>query len=253
MEFLDVVREQAALLGHGSQVDRTVCSEGVAIIQPREPVAHLNCFYPLERDFRYSTDVLRGLRELFLSKGVDGWIFDAREQFTVDGAKWTACVHVPAGAVVRGPVDDGFQCVRTSDVGRWSKAYTDAQPGRSPDSFKERTSRIMGLCETQLYLFMYSGEVVGAGSLVRTGGDAWLANGFAVKQDFRGGILGRARAVRMATGSDVVAMTDIRFARVLERALAGASILGAGQFLRLGDVMAGECAPGRRPLALPAA
>ena len=51
--------------------------------------------------------------------------------------------------------------------------------------------------------------------------------------------MSRARAVRMATDSDVIAMTtDIRFARALVRALGNARVLGSGDFVPISSLAA---------------
>lgn len=236
MDFLDVVREQVGLLSHGSLVDRVVCPQGAAVMQERAPIYYHNCFYPFESEFRYSRDVLRRLESFYRSKNLDGCVFDCFGEFPGRSFARMAAVLVPETATVT-VEDHDFTCVRTFDLDRWSDTYASAA-GPSVDrlALRERTGRLENARETRRYLFGHCDEVIGAGALVRVTDDTYMVSGFAIRKEFRGGILARVRAVRMATDSNVVALTDTRFARVLVRALGGARILGTGEFVRISSL-----------------
>ena len=237
IQLFDVVREQVRVFACGNHVDYDVCPQGAAVFQTRTPLPHLNCFYPLTEDFRYSPDILRRLSRFYGQQGVDGCIFDPCGTYAEQAFATIACIHIPPTAP-SGHVDSDFACVRTFDLEQWSSIYALASPDTCPDALYDRMAAIMHSCETRLYLFKHRKETIGAGSLVRAAGDAYMASGFAIRKDYRdGGIMSRARAVRMATDSDVIAMTgNIRFARALVRALGDARILGTGGFVRIASL-----------------
>lgn len=238
-QLFDVVREQVDVMSLGNHVDYDICPGGAVVLQARDPSPHVNCFYPLTGDFRYPPEVLRKLAGFYGSRGVDGCVFDPFRMYPERAFATIAFIHVPATCPV-GHIDSDFSCERIFDLELWSRTYGVASPATCPDSLHDRMAAIMRFRETRLYLFKHRKEIVGAGSLVRTTGDTYLASGFSIRKGFRNGsIMSRARAVRMATDSDVIAMTtDIRFARALVRALGNARVLGSGDFVPISSLAA---------------
>src|SRR5688500_11020564 len=82
MDFTAVIRAQVEIFSLGTEVDRTVCPSGSAVVSGSESRYHKNAFYPLERGFRYSPGVVGQLEAFYASRGRDGCLLDCAGEFS---------------------------------------------------------------------------------------------------------------------------------------------------------------------------
>lgn len=235
MDFNAIVRAQVDIFSLGTDVNRTLCPLGSAVVSGTDARYYKNTFYPLERGFRYAPSDVAQLEAFYESRGRDGCLLDCVGQFAGHGFSTCAAIHVPyLGGVAVGSRD--FACVRTFDIDAYCRVYVQADPNMELEPFKARTTNLVEHRDTRLFLLRSGNETIGAGSLVSVGDDVYMANGFSIRKEFRGGILSRARWIRLATESDVIGLTSTKFARALVRAIDGATIRGTCEFVRISSV-----------------
>lgn len=243
MEFSEVVEMQVKVFAAANDVNYSAVAGGALISNPKDSSFFLNSFYPITQNLPWDSAMIETIAAHYQSKPHPGYLLSFAGSRHPSAVSSVAAVEIPGNQSPSSiATSDYLSCVRTPDLEEWAAVYAACSGGLDEKDLQRRSKRVSELFELQAYYFLSNGTIIGAASLVRSAGNAFLVGGFAFRKEERGGIVRRARLIGAMFSCTTVAMTDLRFAKALIRAFPNARILGEGTFVPLASFLT-PCAP----------